>query len=72
MFGCVASAPKCLKNLVADAVQRNPFATAISLLTGKITGYWRIFGPFERQDWQESPVPQRFLEQIPKKNIRDF
>ena len=57
---------------MAVAVQRNPSPMAVSVLTGKITGYWWIFGPFDARGCEESPVPQRFLDQFPTKDIGEF
>jgi hypothetical protein len=57
--------------LVADAVQRNPSPTAISLLTGK-SRLFPDFGLFCGQNLQERLVLQWFLDQILKEIIRDF
>jgi hypothetical protein len=45
---------------------------AVSLLTRKITGYLKNFGRFDARDCEESPVPQRFFDQFPTKDIREF
>jgi hypothetical protein len=65
-------ASRSARSMVADAVQRNPSPMAVSLLTGKITGYLVNFGRFDGRDCEESPVPRRFLDQIPTKDIREF
>jgi hypothetical protein len=50
------------RRMVVQVVAREPVSDAISLLTGKISGYFRFFGVFYLNKAIESPVPQRFLK----------
>jgi len=57
--------------MVVCAVRYEPVSGENSLLTGKLTGYFVIFGLLETVFHREAAVPQRFFMKFPRRINRE-